>query len=340
VSQLTNGRYSVPIPIVYLETSYDDIPMRRRRTNRSLRASAYGKRCVKMPQRVPELAHRSKNGTVIKADRPAVKPTGTRSQRTKAIVLAERWRQYKRTGDRQARDQLIVAYSPLVKYVAGRIIVRMPAHVELADLVSYGIGGLIKAVERFEPDRETRFESYAIVRIRGAIYDELRSLDWVPRTVRADARKINAATVELSARLRRTPTDAELAAKLAMEPAQLAASLRRVADSHMVALDKPWESTGTEGGETTLLETLADPDAIDPVASADAEELRERIAKAIARLSERAQVVLALRYRQDLSNSEIGEIFGVTDSRISQIHAEAVLQMRALLSEEVVPAQG
>jgi RNA polymerase sigma factor for flagellar operon FliA len=252
----------------------------------------------------------------------------------KTIILAEHWRRYKKTGDRKVRDQLILAYSPIVKYVAGRIASRMPAHVDVADLVSYGLGGLIDAVERFEPDRGVKFESFATTRIRGAIFDELRSLDWVPRSVRAEARAIDEATLALSTRFQRMPTDAELGEKLSLDPEQLDASLQRVADANMVALDQPWSAAQADGAQRTLLDTLHDPDAIDPAASADAADLRERIAQAIKNLPEREQVVLGLRYHQDLKFSEIGEILGVSESRICQIHTKAVLQMGALLPEE------
>lgn len=255
-------------------------------------------------------------------------------ERRKRIVLTETWQRYKKTGDQQSRNQLILAYSPIVKYTAGRIASRMPAHVELADLISYGLGGLINAVERFEPARGIKFESYAGTRIRGAIFDELRSLDWVPRSVRREARQIEQGTVEVSTRLHRMPTEAELAAEMSIEPAALDAALQRVANARMVALDQPWDMRGADGVETTLLQTLPDPDAADPAASADAADLRDRIADAINCLPEREQVVLGLRYHQELRLGEIGEILGVTESRISQVHAKAVLQLRALLPSD------
>ena len=263
---------------------------------------------------------------------------GPRPGRSQSIELAETWRLYKRTGDQGARNRLILAYSPIVKYAAGRMASRMPAHVEIADLISYGMVGLIQAVERFEPERGIKFEAYAGTRIRGAIFDELRSLDWVPRSVRGEAREIEKATVELSTRLHRMPTDAELAAQMSMEPEELDASLQRVGDARMVALDQPWDVSESDGFETTLLETLPDRDAVDPAASVDAAELRERIADAIGHLPERERTVLGLRYHQDLRFSEIGEILGVTESRISQIHAKAVLQIRALLPDGLEPA--
>ena len=263
---------------------------------------------------------------------------GPRPERSQSIALTETWRQYKRTDDHSARNKLILAYSPIVKYVAGRMASHMPAHVELADLISYGMGGLIQAVERFEPERGIKFEAYAGTRIRGAIYDELRSLDWVPRSVRGEAREIEKATVKLSTRLHRMPTDAELADQMSIEPEELDASLQRVGDAQMVALDQPWDIGEADGFETTLLQTLPDPDAVDPAASADASELRQRIADAILQLPERDRTVLGLRYHQDMRFSEIGEILGLTESRISQLHAKAVLQIRALLPDELEPA--
>jgi RNA polymerase sigma factor FliA len=256
-----------------------------------------------------------------------------RPERSQSIAFADTWRRYKRTDDHSARNKLILAYAPIVKYVAGQMASRMPAHVELPDLISYGMSGLIQAVERFDPERGIKFESYAGTRIRGSIFDGLRSLDWVPRSVRGEAREIEKATVELSTNLHRMPTDVELAAQMSMEPEELDASLQRVGESRMVALDQPWDIKGSDGFETTLLETLPDRDAVDPAASADAAELRERIADAILHLPERERAVLGLRYHQDMRFAEIGEIMGVTESRISQLHAKAVLQIRALLPD-------
>ncbi|HMJ95300.1 MAG TPA: FliA/WhiG family RNA polymerase sigma factor [Thermoleophilaceae bacterium] len=263
---------------------------------------------------------------------------GGTASRFQSIVLTETWRRYKRTGDREARNQLVLAYSPMVKYLSGRIASRMPNHIEIADLVSYGLGGLIEAVERFEPERGIGFESYASTRIRGAIFDELRSLDWVPRTVRREARRIEEATADLSSRLHRMPTDDELANQMSIEPEELDASLQRVADARMVALDQPWNTRGADGLETTLLHTLPDSEAADPAASADRADLRGRIRDAILHLPEREQLVLGLRYHQEMRLSEIGEILGVTESRVSQLHAKAVLQVRALLPDELEPA--
>src|SRR6202165_3222974 len=132
----------------------------------------------------------------------------------KAIELRELWRRYKAEGDSRVREWLVVAYSPLVKYVAGRTAAGLPPHVEEADLISYGLVGLISAIERFDLSREIKFETYAIMRIKGAIIDELRSLDWVPRSVRARARAVERGPAQLDTTLHRAPTDDEIAAEL------------------------------------------------------------------------------------------------------------------------------
>ena len=134
----------------------------------------------------------------------------------KAIELKDLWKRYKTSGDERARERLVVAYSPLVKYVAGRMGTNLPGHVDEADLISYGLTGLISAIERFDLSREIKFETYAITRIRGAIIDELRTLDWVPRSVRARAREIERANMKLEARFQRAPTDEEMATELSM----------------------------------------------------------------------------------------------------------------------------
>src|SRR6266496_4919643 len=145
--------------------------------------------------------------------------------RVKEIELKELWSRYKKAGDEKAREQLVLNYSPLVKFVAGRMSSGLPAHIEEADLISYGLLGLIAAIERFEPEREIKFETFAVARIKGAIIDELRSLDWVPRSVRARARDVEKAHAKLEAQLQRAPTDEEMAAKLEMTVEQFQDSL-------------------------------------------------------------------------------------------------------------------
>ncbi len=252
----------------------------------------------------------------------------------KAIELKDMWRRYKSSGDERARERLVVAYSPLVKYVSGRMASGLPAHVEEADLISYGLVGLINAIERFELEREIKFETYAITRIKGAIIDELRSIDWVPRSVRAKARDIEKANSKLEHRLQRAPTDEEMAVELEMSVEEFRDALLQISNSTVAALDELWTVSDASGDQVSLLDTIQDPGAPDPATLMDATELKDRVADAIARLPEREKLVIALYYYENLTLREIGEVLGVTESRISQMHTKAVLRLRGRLSDE------
>jgi RNA polymerase sigma factor for flagellar operon FliA len=242
------------------------------------------------------------------------------------------WREFRARGDQAIRDRLIVTYAPLVKYVAGRLGSGLPAHVDDEDLVSYGLLGLIGAIERYDPDRDVKFETYAIARIRGAIIDELRALDWVPRSVRSRARDIERAIAELEAKLARAPTDEEISQKLGLSEEELNDSLSEISRSSIAALDELWTISGTSGDQVALIDTIEDPEAPDPQSSLSQTEMREAIADAIARLPEREKLVVTLYYYEELTLREIGEVLGVTESRVSQLHTKAVLRLKARLS--------
>ncbi len=250
----------------------------------------------------------------------------------KAVELRDLWRRYKTNDDQRARERLVVAYSPLVKYVAGRMATGLPAHVEEGDLISYGLVGLINAIERFDLSREIRFETYAITRVRGAILDELRALDWVPRSVRARAREIERAHAKLEAKLHRVPTDEEIASEIGLTVDELNDALLAIANSSVTALDELWAVSDASGDSVSLLDTLPDRNAEDPEQVVDANELKDRIADAISRLPEREKLVIALYYYENLMLREIGEILGVTESRVSQLHTKAVLRLRSRLA--------
>ena len=252
----------------------------------------------------------------------------------KAIELRDLWRRYKTAADDRARERLVIAYSPLVKYVAGRMASGLPAHVEESDLISYGLVGLISAIQRFEPERDIKFETYAITRIKGAIIDELRSLDWVPRSVRARAREIERTNSKLEHRLQRAPTDEEMAAELDMSVDDFQDALLQISNSSVAALDELWTVSDASGDQVSLLDTLQDPDAPDPAHVMDMTDLKDRVADAIARLPEREKLVVALYYYENLTLREIGEVLGVTESRVSQLHTKAVLRLRSRLSTE------
>jgi RNA polymerase sigma factor FliA len=241
------------------------------------------------------------------------------------------WREYRETGDRALRDRLILTYAPLVKFVAGRLGASLPAHVDEQDLASYGLLGLIGAIERFDPDRQIKFETYAISRIKGAIIDELRSLDWVPRSVRTRARAIERAIAELERTLMRAPTDEEIAGKLGVSGDELEETLSEIARSSMAALDELWTPSGG-GDQVALIDTIEDKDGPDPEFSLEQTEMREALGESIARLPEREKLVVTLYYYEELTLREIGEVLGVTESRVSQLHTKAVLRLKARLS--------
>ncbi len=251
----------------------------------------------------------------------------------KAVELRDLWRRYKTDGDERARERLVVAYSPLVKYVAGRMGSGLPSHVEEADLISYGLVGLINAILRFEPEREIKFETYAITRIKGAIIDELRSQDWVPRSVRARAREIERAHQKLEHKLQRAPTDEEMAEELEMDVQAFQDAILQISNSSMAALDELWTVSDSSGDSVSLLDTIADENAPDPAAALDQSDLRDRVADSISRLPEREKLVIALYYYENLTLREIGEVLGVTESRVSQLHTKAVLRLRSGLTE-------
>ena len=249
-------------------------------------------------------------------------------------VLLQMWEGYKVDRSPEAREYLIVHYSPLVKYVASRVAVGLPANVEQADLVSYGIFGLIDALEKFDRSREIKFETYAIPRIRGAIIDELRSLDWVPRSVRFKAREVEKAYNELEGRLKRAPTEPEIAQHMGIGLPDLHEINSQIASVTVTALEEV-VSTGADRGESlSLLDTLADIGAADPTSGLEGNEMRVMLSTAINSLSEREKVVITLYYFEGLTLAEIGEVLGVTESRVCQIHTKAVGLLRNNLREQ------
>jgi RNA polymerase sigma factor for flagellar operon FliA len=250
-----------------------------------------------------------------------------------AAAVADLWADYKSNGTRDARERLILHYSPLVKFVAGRVAAGLPQSIEQSDLVSYGIFGLIDAIDKFDPGRGFKFETYAISRIKGAIIDELRSIDWVPRSVRAKARAIERAYSELENELHRSPDDDEVANKLDMSRGELAQTLSQISLTGLVALDELLQASSSDRqGSATVGDTIADG-AHDPVEAYEVDEMKHLLADAINRMPDRERFVLTLYYYEGLTLAEIGSILKVTESRVCQIHTKAILQLRGRLSE-------
>jgi RNA polymerase sigma factor FliA len=248
--------------------------------------------------------------------------------RRKTFSLDRAWRRYTDYGDLRAREQLILAYSPLVKYVAGRLGASLPGHVENQDLVSHGMVGLIAAVERFDPGRQTKFEAFAIPRIRGAILDELRSLDWVPRSVRAQARQIEQANLALERELHRAPTDEEMACRLSLRVDELRLWLAEIGKSRLVALDELWAVAKVPSADA-LSDQISEAQVADPAHTLDAATLKHYLAEAIARLPERERLVISLHYYEELTLAEIAAVLDLSQTRVSQLHAKAVLRLRS-----------
>jgi RNA polymerase sigma factor for flagellar operon FliA len=251
-----------------------------------------------------------------------------------AAAVAELWADYKANGTRDARERLILHYSPLVKFVAGRVAAGLPQSIEQSDLVSYGIFGLIDAIDKFDPGRGFKFETYAISRIKGAIIDELRSIDWVPRSVRAKARAIERAYSELENELHRSPDDDEVASKLDMSRSELAQTLSQISLTGLVALDELLQASSTDrSGSATVGDTIAADGVHDPVEAYEVDEMKHLLADAINRMPDRERLVLTLYYYEGLTLAEIGSILSVTESRVCQIHTKAILQLRGRMSD-------
>ena len=240
--------------------------------------------------------------------------------------LQDLWTAFKSSGDERAREGLILHYSPLVKFVAGRVGSGLLRNVDQNDLVSFGTFGLIDAVDKFEPERGFKFETYAVNRIKGAILDELRHLDWVPRSVRARAREIQRTMAELNHKLQRTPTEDEVAEAMEVPLGTLRDQLGEIANLGFVALDELLNPAERDSG--AMSEMIDDPGAIDPSGSFEKEETRYMLADSINRLPDRERLVLTLYYYEGLTLAEIGGVLNVTESRVCQIHTKAVMSLR------------
>jgi RNA polymerase sigma factor for flagellar operon FliA len=240
------------------------------------------------------------------------------------------WARYKQDDDSSARDALILNYSPLVKYVAGRLASGLPQSVDTADLISYGIFGLIDAIQKFDPGRAIKFETYAIARIKGAIIDELRALDWVPRSVRSRAREIETSYIALENQHKRVPSDQEVADHMGVSLKDFQTILTKLSYTSVVSFEELWIGGDKDDGQNAI-GSIKDDSAEDPVAIFESVEIKDILAGAIERLPEREKTVIALYYYEGLTLKEIGQVLGVTESRVSQLHTKAVLRLRARL---------
>jgi RNA polymerase sigma factor for flagellar operon FliA len=238
------------------------------------------------------------------------------------------WKEYRKSRSPEIREKLVLRYVSLVKYVAGRLAIGLPPSVQADDLISSGILGLMDAIDKYDLERDTRFETYAVTRIRGAILDELRALDWIPRSTRQKARRLESVYVQLENSLGRSVSAEEVATSA------LYGILDEVRSTNLVSLDEYVQ--GKDGdGQTRLVDAVEDRVSLDPSDRIDIEDLKEVMNGAILRLPSRERLVIALYYYEELTLKEIGSILNVSESRISQIHTKAILRLRGKLRSQM-----
>lgn len=240
------------------------------------------------------------------------------------------WKELVKTKDQALRDYFVMKYAPLVKYVAGKVSMGMPQSIEFDDLVSYGVFGLIDAIGKYDPARGIKFKTYAMTRIRGAIFDELRSIDWIPRSVRQKAKQIETVIAELENRLGRTVEDEEIAKELGISMEEFHSILNKVSGTSMLSLNDIWYM-GDDSDELSIMETLEAPDNMNPDVLMEKEEIKEYIIDAIKKLPDKEKKVIVLYYYEDLTLKEIGQVLEVTESRVSQLHTKAIMRLRGRL---------
>jgi len=239
----------------------------------------------------------------------------------------ELWLKYRKTRDPKIREIFIKQYAPLVKYVAGKVAVGMPHNVEFDDLVGFGVFGLIDAIDKFDPDKNVKFKTYAVTRIRGAIFDELRLIDWVPRSVRQKTREVEDAIGSLEARLGRTATDQEIAGALGLSEEEYLKTLQKISGTSMLSINEVWYS-GDENDKVSIGDSIESPASLNPEVIAERDEIRRVIVEAINELPDKEKKILVLYYFEDLTLKEIGKVLDVTESRVSQLHTKAIMRLR------------
>ncbi len=246
----------------------------------------------------------------------------------------ELWQQYAESHEQKIRNYFIEKYAPLVKYVAGRVAITVPNSVEFNDLVSYGILGLIDAIDKFDPKREIKFKTYAVTRIRGSIFDELRAIDWLPRSVRQKAKEIERTIADLEAKLGRSSKDEEIAEALGVSVQEFHTLLLRVSGNALISMDESWYiNDGGDNAPMSIEDTLESSDSYNPDVVAEKDEIKKLIARALMDLPDREKQVLILYYYEGLTLKEIGNILTVTESRVSQLHTKAIMRLRGKLEK-------
>ncbi len=243
----------------------------------------------------------------------------------------ELWGMYKKSRDPAIRDAFVKQYAPLVKYVAGKVAVGMPHNIEFDDLVGYGVFGLFDAIEKFDPDKHVKFKTYAVTRIRGAIFDELRSIDWVPRSVRQKSREVEDAVHRLEASLGRSATDNEIANEMGLNLQDYQKTILKISGTSILSLNDVWY-TGEDNDKVSIVDSIESPQGLNPDIIVEKDEIKRVIIEAINDLPEKEKKVLVLYYYEDLTLKEIGKVLEVTESRVSQLHTKAIMRLRSKLT--------
>ena len=248
-----------------------------------------------------------------------------------AMSEDELWKKYRKQRDPQIRDLFIKQYAPLVKYVAGKVAVGMPGSVEFDDLVGFGVFGLFDAIDKFDPTKHVKFKTYAVTRIRGAIFDELRTIDWVPRSVRQKAREVEDTMRQLESNLGRPPTDEEIARGMGISLEDFQQLMVKVSGTSVLSLNDVWYS-GEDNDRISIAESIESPSSLNPDTIVEKDEMKRVIVDALKDLPEKEKKVLVLYYYEDLTLKEIGAVLEVTESRISQLHTKAITRLRGKLN--------
>ncbi len=244
----------------------------------------------------------------------------------------ELWREYRKTAHPAIREQIVKQYAPLIKYVAGKIAVGMPQSVEFDDLIGYGVFGLLDAIEKFDPDKHVKFKTYAITRIRGAIFDELRLLDWVPRSIRRKAREVESIVAGLETMHGRPATDQEIAREMGLTVGALEKLMMKISVTSMLSLNDVWNVGSNYQDKVAIIDNIESPQSMNPDIIVEKDDIQKTIVHAIQELPEKEKKILILYYYEDLTLKEIGAVLGVTESRISQLHTKAIIRLRGKLA--------
>lgn len=243
--------------------------------------------------------------------------------------LTSLWGEYlKDKSNKSVRDTLIVQYIYLIRYVVGRVKVTLPATISIEDIAGYGVEGLINAVERYSPQKNTRFETYALIRIRGAILDRIRAQDFLPRSVRKKIKDIKSAQEHLKQELGRMPTITEVANYLDMEPEKVSQLLSE--DTTMTSL---YDKRGNTEDSVEIIDTIQDENKLNPQEKAEEQNVKQELEKALRRLPERERIIMVLYYQENMTLKEIGATINMSESRVCQIHAQAIMKLKNILSE-------